>query len=135
MEWKFKKNGLDNSEINLIEHELSVKLPIDFVNLIRQYNGARPSLISFDLENEKEKVFDSLIDFSPNGNNNVIEVYKSFKKNSLKKNIPFGEDGFGNYICFQYQNSENPNIIFFNHETNEVKLIADSFKEFIDMLY
>lgn len=135
MEWKFKKNGLDNSEINLIEHKLSVKLPIDFVQLIKQYNGARPSLTSFDLENEKEKVFDSLIDFSSNSKNNVIEVYKWLKDSGVKKSIPFGEDGFGNYICFEYQNSERPNVVFFNHETNEVKHIADSFNEFIEMLY
>lgn len=135
MEWKFKKNGLHDSQINLVEQELYVKLPIDFVQIIKQYNGARPSLISFDLENEKEKVFDSLIDFSSNSKNNIFEIHKRFINDGVKKIIPFGEDGFGNYICFQYQNSENPNIIFYNHETNEVKHIADDFKEFIEMLY
>lgn len=135
MEWKFKKNSLNKSEINLIENELSVKLPTDFINLITEYNGARPSLISFDIKDEKEKVFDALIDFSPNSKNNVIEIYNRLKKNNNKKIIPFGEDGFGNYICFQYQNSENPNVVFFNHENNQVKHIADNFKDFIEMLY
>jgi hypothetical protein len=94
-----------------------------------------PGLTLFDLENEKEKVFDSLIDFSLSKKNNVIEVYKNLENNDVKNIIPFGEDGFGNYICFQFKSPENPNVVFFNHETGDIQTIANSFKEFINILY
>ncbi|CAM1346907.1 SMI1/KNR4 family protein [Tenacibaculum insulae] len=135
MEWKFKKNSLDNSQIKLIEQELSVKLPIEFVALIKQNNGARPSKNSYDLKNEKGKFFDSLIDYSFEEKNNVVAVYKRLKTYSVNKMIPFGEDGFGNYICFNYVNEENPNVVFYDHEINEVIEITNSFNEFLDLLY
>lgn len=135
MEWKFSKENLHISDIEKIEKLLSIKLPKEFKEIISNYNGARPSLISFDIENEKEKVFDALIDYNPNSKNNVIELFNRIKRISDNKIIPFGEDGFGNYICFQYHNTENPQIVFFNHENNKIKYIAESFNNFLKILY
>ena len=89
----------------------------------------------FDIENEK--LFDSLIEFNLNTNNNVVDIYNNLKKNDIKNIIPFGEDGFGNYICFQYENlnQDNPNVVFFNHENHKLKYIADNFNEFLNILY
>ena len=58
-----------------------------------------------------------------------------------KKLIPFGDDGGGNYMCFDYREHKenNPPIIYWNHSVYEnskrISVIANSFEEFINMLH
>lgn len=133
MEWKFVKSQLSEKEILEVEKLLNIKLPIEFKNIVIKYNGGQPIPYCFDLNNEKEKVFSSLINFDLNAKNNVLVMLKSLE--NINNIIPFGLDPFGNFICFQYQNSENPNIVFYNHENNEIKLITESFNNFLKLLF
>ena len=55
--------------------------------------------------------------------------------------IPFGENGGGDYICFDYRNdktTDNPPIVIWNHDMglkHRVVFIANNFEEFINMLH
>lgn len=137
MEWKFSKDSITKKDIETVEKYLGVSLPERFKEIIVQHNGARPSLSYFDLEKEKEKVFDSLINYKLNTENNVIDYYDSIKNEIAEKIIPFGEDPFGNLLGFLYKNKANPSIIFYNHEISNEKIsvIADNFDDFINKLY
>lgn len=55
--------------------------------------------------------------------------------------IPFGENGGGDMICFDYRNhlnTDNPPIVIWNHDMgleHRTVFIADSFEEFVNMLH
>ena len=55
--------------------------------------------------------------------------------------IPFGENGGGDMICFDYRNdktTDNPPIVIWNHDMglkHRVVFIANNFDEFINMLH
>ncbi len=138
MEWKFSKNKITEKDIKLVEKYFAVILPKTFKDIVIKHNGAKPSLSCFDMKNDKEKVFDSLISYQPNIENNVIDYYNTIKKQTTKNIIPFGEDPFGNLLCFLYEKNENPKVIFWNHEKendNEINIIAANFDDFMRKLY
>ena len=55
--------------------------------------------------------------------------------------IPFGENGGGDMICFDYRknkDTDNPPIVIWNHDMgleNRVVFIADNFEEFVNILH
>jgi cell wall assembly regulator SMI1 len=55
--------------------------------------------------------------------------------------IPFGDNGGGDKICFDYRcnrNTDNPPIVIWNHDMgleHRVVFIANNFEEFINMLH
>ena len=55
--------------------------------------------------------------------------------------IPFGENGSGDMICFDYRKdrtTDNPPIVIWNHDMgleHRVVFIANNFEEFINMLH
>lgn len=59
-----------------------------------------------------------------------MEVYSCIKKALPYKVIPFGCDPSGNYICFDYSESEaNPKIVFWYHEVAVTEENLDEFEE------
>lgn len=71
---------------------------------------------------------------------NLIYRYKDLPDFFPKGLVPFGENGGGNFICFDYRKvtkGNNPPIVYWIHEYEDGKNIsslANNFKEFIEML-
>ncbi|MFD1425200.1 SMI1/KNR4 family protein [Laceyella tengchongensis] len=53
--------------------------------------------------------------------------------------VPFADDPAGNFICFDYRTlvAGEPIVVFFYHKRDKdnIKKIADSFSQFLEMLY
>lgn len=129
-----------------IENRFGIKLPPVYVNFITKHNGARLDVDSFDF-----------YDVDIEGNNSASIAFIQAQKicrfidglssESMddpdyfpKKLIPFGDDGGGNYMCFDYRiNNNTPSIIYWNHDVYEnskrISFIANNFEEFINMLH
>ena len=58
-----------------------------------------------------------------------IEEFETEEKTRLTM-FPFGLDPFGNFYCIK----EN-RVVFFDHESNTILPVADTFTEFLGMLY
>jgi len=57
------------------------------------------------------------------------------RSNGLQEELfPFGEDPFGNYLCLFFE-EKDITIVYWSHETNKVEKVANSFTEFLEMLY
>ena len=119
----------DNSIIEKVETKLGFKLPRSYKALVNQYNGGRPIKNCFDVGKRKGHVFRSLI---------PIERITGMKGRVPGNNVPFAEDPFGNYICFN-SNGNNISISYYNHEEVEdskaITIISGSFGGFINKLY
>ena len=53
------------------------------------------------------------------------------KNGELDRYIVFATDPFGNKICFDKTNDK---IVFIDHETLSIEVVADDFTEFVDSL-
>lgn len=129
--------------INEVEKKWNVSLPLEFVEIIRQHNSGDPENNIFLTNESKERVFGQLLDFNLKNNNNVSKHYSFLEDILPKKTYPFAIDPAGNYICFDYKDSKNPQIIFWHHEgiidgeneIHKVEGIAKTFNEFLNGLY
>ena len=91
---------------------------------------------------EKEKMIGNLLSFDNDEDDDLILNFRLIRERLKKGIIPFANDPFGNFICFQFTSSnDEPNIVFWDHEIaydNEGKAISNvcaSFDDFLEMLY
>jgi hypothetical protein len=120
------------------------------VQFITKHNGANLNARIFDYidpnrgnrKNSDAFAFDSAEEIQPR-----IENVKSgeepdwdIKYRFEDGLIPFGGNGGGDMICFDYRNhdGDNPPIVIWNHDMgfeHRVVFIANNFEEFINMLH
>lgn len=146
---------VDVSIINNLEKEENIKLPNEYCKFISNHNGASLYIDSFDFydnvhkrkscesiafikfENISETICD-LLEQTTNDINDpdVFKWYKYFEP----RVIPFGDTGGGDFICFDYRQRDDPEIILWCHDYydenwNRISFIANNFEEFINMLH
>ncbi|MDR2629066.1 MAG: SMI1/KNR4 family protein [Puniceicoccales bacterium] len=153
---------LDYGEVEIekikeFERKLRISLPPLYVNFITKHNGASIFESDFDYSDpnrdgrkngdslaflrseEIESDMKSLLKQTTEDENdpNLFKFYHYFDKWL----IPFGENGGGDFICFDYRNdktTDNPPIVIWNHDMglkHRVIFIANNFEEFVGMLY
>ena len=105
-----------------VERKLGVQFPQEYRDLVKKNNGGYPKNKIFDTSKSKEHVLNNLI---------PIEKISDYKRYLPKDLIPFGADPFGNYLCF----TKKWGIVYWLHETDEVRYVAPGFLEFLDSLY
>lgn len=131
MNWLFGKKDCSIEDIKKIEDVLSINFPHDFIDIVLFHNGAYPEKNIYDMHDQKEKTVQCLVSCK-NEQMGMLDVVNYI---NIQNIIPFMKDPFGNYICFQFENMSNYQIVFWDHETGDIKKISDSFNEFLNMLY
>ena len=129
IEWKYKIDLADDA-ISKMSTKYGTTIPDDLVKFLEEANGATPSKTKYMLKVD-EKLFGAVLSFNP-GEREADSFETAMLMGFDKNIIPFGIDPFGNYICY---NVDNGAIVFFDHEENLMISIADSLKDFINMLY
>jgi hypothetical protein len=136
--------------IKSLERDMNIKLPEKYVQFIIKYNGAHLNTDAFDYNDpnistrknrgsiafEKAETIRSTIDLIQSGEEPDWPTNYRFE-NGL---IPFGDNGGGDLICFDYRNdrtTDNPHIVIWYHEGPDYNpvFIANNFEEFINMLH
>ncbi|MGL6107314.1 SMI1/KNR4 family protein [Romboutsia sp.] len=135
IQWQFTSDNGTIEDIKKIEEITNVKLPKEYVQCVLLNNGGYPDKNTFDIENEKGKVFEYLLGISEEDDEDVLSIYKLFNDNQKVDVVPFGMDPFGNYLCFKYNNKDEYNVIFLDHENKNEKFISKDFVGFINKLH
>ena len=131
MGWKYVKQLSSEESIEAFERLVNYAFPKNFKDCVKQYNGARPKYRVFDTDKKTGRELKSLLSFNREDKETVWDIYEWSKTEHQGKYIPFAIDNFGNLICFD----RTGKIVFINHETLELEVVASSFEEFIGGLY
>ncbi|MCS1350225.1 SMI1/KNR4 family protein [Mechercharimyces sp. CAU 1602] len=133
---------IDYGEIRSLEAALDITFPDDYVQVIKNNNGAIPTPPNFNIENHGYNIMFMLLSVRENDTEyGLMSVYKRINRFLPNKVYPFACDGFGNYICFDYRRGREPIVVFWDHEEvlddQEYQLffIASSFGEFTRKFY
>lgn len=130
-----------------LEKNVNVILPQRYVRFIIKHNGAQLNFDIFDYFDTPRGYFttnsiaflpvEEIKDFMQGLSNESIDDPGYF----YEKLIPFGDNGGGDFICFDYRthNGDNPPIILWSHDVSynakRISFIANNFEEFINMLH
>ena len=141
-----------DEDINKREQSWRLKLPIDYIDFIKKYNACIPVEKSFDCNNHSYAIVRFLGILSNWSDSELgwydISVVASGIEERLTDNedlvglelLPIAELFAGDYLCLNFKsNKEVPTVCVWNHEESDefmpvIYEVADSFKEFIDML-
>lgn len=129
IEWKYKIDLAENA-IEKISSKYNVTIPDDLAKLLKKANAATPSKTKFMVKVD-EKILGAILSFNP-GETEADSFETAMTIDFEKDIVPFGIDPFGNYICYNVKDST---IIFFDHEEDSLTVIANSLREFLEMLY
>lgn len=128
--------------IDEAESFYKVRLPESYKKIVMKYNGGYPQPSCYDMDSEKEKVFLNLLSAKETDKNNLYNITSILRENGLNNIFAFGADPFGNYICFDYSDSnDSPAVVYYDHENAfeyddyKPKFICKSFDELLNMLY
>lgn len=130
MEWKYKIDVKDENVFEEIEKQEGIVFPDELKSLILKCNAATPSKYNFMLDRE-EKVFGAVLSFNQ-GESDTDTVFTALKTIKNKALMPFAIDPFGNYICYDLSDHE---IVFWNHETDDITSTGKHLQDFLDSLY
>lgn len=115
-----------------MEAKYNYSLPDDLKNCIKENNGGVPSPCCYDFGSNKNKVFGGLLSFNKSDHNTIydfIELFRTKNKAGLIM-FPFGIDPAGNFLCVK-----NKKIVFYDHETDMVFPICNTFTELLERLH
>ena len=115
----------------MVEARLNISLPKSYIDQVLNTNGAHPDKSIFDTKSRKDCVFESLINWDKSRKANIYFWLDTIKMENI---LPFGKDPFGNLICFDFSSGRNPQVVFWNHENDQISFIADSFDSFLQDL-
>lgn len=135
--WKTSSQGVTEQEIQDVENQLGVCFPKDFIDIVRKPNAGRPTPKVIDVCGSGQ-VVRQLLSFLPGGQTYIVEETEDLRDDGLdEKIIPFANDPFGNYFCFDFRVSDsNPEIVFYDHETDPDEddaftFVSNSFTSFL----
>ena len=126
--WKYVKPLVNLNSIVEYEALTGGLLPDDIKEVIKMYNGGRPSLKYYDLPNEKDKEFKTLLSFNRNDIENVFAFYPLDSANG--KIVPFASDPAGNLFVIK-----EGKMFLWLHESDTTVFLAESFSAFLETLH
>lgn len=140
MKWICENDNIELETISKVEKKLCIKFPKDYIKIVMKNDGGYPKPNRFNL-NGNEEVFNNLLSFDEEDCSNIIDTYNDVRDRLIEKIIPFGEDSFGNLICFDYRNNDQPTVVFWEHEKafndkqSATTYLCDSFTDLLLMLH
>lgn len=132
MNWKYVKPLDSEKLIDEFECKVCYEFPSEFKECVLRYNGGRPEFRGFDTDRNTGREMKSFLSFNHNDRETVWKIFEWNQEELSNRYVAFAIDNFGNLICFD---ANNDKIVFVNHEDVSVEFIADSFAEFMDLLY
>lgn len=143
--WDFCQEPVDDAVVQEIARRLGIVFPPDYAAYIKQHHGGMPNKTDFDYTDPKKKAksvscLSQLLSFDLGRPENIVNTYRTLADDYFPKGIiPFGDSGYGDYICFDYRsNAQNPTVVLWQHEEHVEKSIvwlSNTFLEFLGMLY
>ena len=145
--WDDYHKAVDDEVIGYVEDQLNIRLPPDYIKCVKKNHGGHPVNLSFKYEHPYIGVVTSslaeLISFDLHSKYNILKIYKMLSDQIPEGIIPFGDDGGGDYMCFDYRSVNSgerpaPSVVYWSHEVEPEKSIiflANNFTGFLELMF
>jgi hypothetical protein len=141
--WERCRHRIDVAIVRHAQERLGIEFPSEYVEIVLRCDGGTPRPNKF-VYNDPDigpviSGLAALLSLDEARVDNIFETLTNLSDELPRRVIPFGEDGGGDYTCFDFRTAEglNPSIVYWSHEREaETALIrlSDSFSSFLNML-
>lgn len=127
----FGGNKVEEAILEKLEAELEVVFPESYRSMILEHNGTYVDPSAYRASNRVESI---------NNFFDINKTYEFFNELLPSKLVPIGRDGGDNLICLDFRQEGRTPVLFWDYEIEEIRegtlsFVADSFEEFLDMLF
>ena len=135
---KISRKPPTDKEIKEFEKEIGVKLPLEYIQLLKYSNGGHPEVDCFVPKGSTPDDTWGVNDFfylnaEKDRFGNIYYEIGRWRSALGKKAIPFASDGGDNQFFLNFKNNP-PSVEILVHDNFRTIKAADTFEEFIDML-
>jgi hypothetical protein len=136
--------GLSDEDIATLEATYSAKLPEDYREFLKQYNGGQPDprRVSFEEKGQTRSVEVFQLRGVHSGAHSLNALIDTNLTRIVSGMLPIGDDGQKNLFLIRTQEPHLGAIYFWDHDGQElppsqenIYLIATSFTNFLHMLH
>lgn len=138
LNWFEPGEHLEANEISLVEDLIGVKFPADYAALVGSHSGAsNPRECEFVYVDRGEPQvgnLGALLALKPDQSDRLVDAIRDLGDQVPVGVIPIVETGWGDFVCLDYRESNEPTIAYFSHELSgedSIITIARSFSEFL----
>jgi hypothetical protein len=119
--------GFEKREVPLADHLITgaetvfgISYPAAYRKTIKHFGGCYGS-VDFRVDRSSPGFdycnFGLILSLSPWDDGSIYEAVSNWREHGLHERlVPFGLDGGGNYVCFDYRGATDPEIVFYYHE-------------------
>ena len=126
------------SQIEGAEAFLGVRFPASYHQVLLEFNGAYGGATFSMLGKEHGGGIGVWLSLLPWDSESIWATLSTWPEHKLPTEVvPFGEDGGGNYVCFDYRHSDVPSVVVWYHELvgeDGIFPVADTFDDFLQLL-
>lgn len=132
--WEYSKSPITDADIKRVEHEIGFQLPKEYIDIVKEHHGARPSKKLFNTQRTKGMMIKTFLPMTDEYRVNLLRVKDWINVPSIM--IPFANTPNGDYLCFEYFSKDiGPAIVVWNHEMEVKEFVSISFVKFLEALY
>jgi hypothetical protein len=133
----------DPKQLEKTQKKIGVVFPKEYIEIVLICDGGIPENCSFKVMQNHSVIFSTGLGALLKINKDkfsVLNEYLDPPEFFPKGLVAFGENGGGDYICFDYREGKHlldPPIVYWDHEGDDgedVYFIANNFKEFLEKL-
>lgn len=132
------EHPIDSSRIDGAESLLGVRFPGLYRAVLAQHHNAYGDADFAVPGTEHGASIGHWLSLGPWDTESIWSYLSTWSEHQLPRSVvPFGQDGGGNCICFDYRSSLDPTIVLWYHElsgTDGLTTIAPTFDEFVGLL-
>ena len=126
---------INTKQVKKFEDMYCIFFPNDFIECIIENNSGYFVQKKIKTKFENIRICNNFLNFYENDKISIFYVYKDvFFEREIDRLIPFAQDPFGNYFCFDFSDS-SMSVVFWEHESSKKEYICNTFTEFINNLY
>jgi len=138
--------AFSSARLRVVESELGVELPHDFLEVLRAANGGIPSARHLSISGNERQIdrFLSIFDDYKNhplGIYDIEVVWSQIEDRLGESLVPFAALSNGDFLCFSYGPEERtPSVVLWDHECSladepSVQPVARSFSDLLKKLH
>lgn len=120
--------GITGEQLNDVEKRLRLRLPDDYRRFLLESNGCVPESNIFYIEGENNSGVREFFSIDQ-----AIDEKTAMEDRIPPPALPIADDECGNLICLKYSNA-GWCVVFWDHETEQVFELAESFDGFLQCL-
>lgn len=137
--WEGKSYTLkpfNKNTISIVEEKLQLKLPVDYIRLMKEQNGGRLARNLYKGENGQEIMVDELLGISEDDGQGILTTIYMREEWDLPEDIILLSGDGHSWVFLDYRgDKDQASVSYIDLETEEDYMIARNFTEFMNGLY